>query len=117
MCGESTYIGWKILRRAVSPEKPATAMLLPWNACQREITWYLRRLPALDPVLARQAHRVVGGVGAGAGDPDAAVVAQLARRQAHDQVGQVEEGLVGEGVGRVERELLRLVVHGLRDLR
>ena len=77
----------------------------------------LRRLAALHPVLPRQAHRVVRGVGAGAGDPDAAVVAQLARRQAHDQVAQVEEGLVGEGVGRVEGELLRLVVHRLRDLR
>ena len=39
------YIGWKILRRAVSPDSPATEMLLPWKDCQREMTWYLDGCP------------------------------------------------------------------------
>ena len=66
-------------------------------------------LAALDPVLARQAYGIVGGIGAGAGDPHPAMVFQLAGRQADDQVGQVEEGLVGKGMGRVEREIFRPV--------
>jgi hypothetical protein len=61
-------------------------------------------------------HGIVGGVRPGAGDPHAVVVLHIARGKAYDQIAQLEEALVGEGMCRVEREMLCLLVHRLGDL-
>jgi hypothetical protein len=41
---------------------------------------------------------------------------KIARGKASDQVAQLEEVLVGEGMCRVEREMVWLLVHRLGDL-
>jgi hypothetical protein len=63
MWGESTNIGWKNLRRDVIPENPATAILFPWKACQRQITWYFEGFPfSTQYCLARRTASSVASV-------------------------------------------------------
>ena len=108
-------MGWNNFLRAGIPEKPATAILFPWKACQREITWNFDAFPfSTQYCLASLTASSVESVPESE-NQTRAIVLQIAGGPFDDKLGKFQNGIAGKSVGRGIRNLFRLFEHGRVD--